>query len=151
MDDLDRAIIAHLRRFGRASVSDMALTLDVTRATVRSRMERLQESGEIIGFTVVLKNDVEDMPVRGTTLVQISGKGKDRIIRQLEGLSAVQAIHTTNGRWDLVTELGARTLAELDDALNRIRSFEGVENSETHLFLATKRTSRARAFDPSQD
>lgn len=148
MDDLDQALLAALRRDGRASISDLAGRLGVTRATIRARMDRLRREGEIVGFTAVLRGDAEALPVRGVTLIEIGGKGADRIIRTLDGLRETQAIHTTNGRWDLVVELGAETLAALDDALRQIRMIDGVENSETSLYLATKRTSRARRGAP---
>ena len=43
MDDTDQRLIAELRRDGRAALSDLADRLGLSRATVRSRMERLTE------------------------------------------------------------------------------------------------------------
>jgi DNA-binding Lrp family transcriptional regulator len=40
MDDLDHGLIAELRRDGRASISELADRLQVSRATVRLRLER---------------------------------------------------------------------------------------------------------------
>ena len=53
MDDTDARLIAELRRDGRAALSDLADRLGIGRATVRARMERLVERGEIAGFTVM--------------------------------------------------------------------------------------------------
>lgn len=142
LDELDRGLIAALRRNARTAISDLAAELGVTRATVRARIDRLERQGEILGFTVVLRSDAFDAPVRGATMIEISGRGADRVIRALEGLAEVQAIHTTNGRWDLVVELGAETLSALDAVLRRIRLIDGVENSETSIFLATRRGGR---------
>lgn len=142
MDELDHRLLAALRRNGRASVSELASVLGTTRATVRARMEKLQKSGEILGFTVVLRGDLEDMPVRGITMIEIEGKGTNRIISILNGYPEVQAIHTTNGRWDLLVELGADSLPELDGVLNKIRLIDGILNSETNLYLTTIRRAR---------
>lgn len=142
MDDLDHKLLAALRRNGRASLSELASTLGTTRATVRARLEKLQKSGEILGFTVVLRGDLEDMPVRGVTMIEIEGKGTKRISSLLNGYPEVQAIHTTNGRWDLMVELGADSLEELDNVLNKIRLIDGVQNSETNLCLTTIRRAR---------
>ena len=65
MDDTDQRLIAELRRDGRASLSELAERLDLSRATVRARMERLTERGEIAGFTVLTRGDVTAAPVRG--------------------------------------------------------------------------------------
>jgi DNA-binding Lrp family transcriptional regulator len=142
MDDLDHKLLSALRRNGRASVSELASTLGTTRATVRARLEKLEKSGEILGFTVVLRGDLEDMPVRGVTMIEIEGKGTNRIISLLNGYPEVQAIHTTNGRWDIMVELGADSLTKLDSVLNKIRLIDGIRNSETNLCLTSIRRAR---------
>lgn len=142
MDDLDQRLISALRHDARASLSDLAATLGVSRTTVRSRIERLRRSGEIVGFSVVLKGDAVRDPVRALMMIGIEGRGTDRILRQLSGLSMVRALHTTNGRWDVIAEIGAATLEELDDVLARIRRFEGVATSETSLLLSTRKSGR---------
>lgn len=141
MDDTDRRLLSALRHDARASLSDLALTLGVSRTTVRARIERLQRSGEIVGFSVVVKDDTMRDPVRGLMMLGIEGRGADRIIRQLNGLSAVRAVHSTNGRWDLIVEIGAPTLEALDEVLARIRRFDGVSTSETSLLLSTKKSA----------
>ncbi|MDP3862478.1 MAG: Lrp/AsnC family transcriptional regulator [Phaeovulum sp.] len=139
MDDTDQRLIAALRRDGRASLSDLALALGLSRATVRARMERLVTRGEISGFTVLTRADVTASPVRGLMMLGIEGRGTDRIVSRLMGLASVQAVHSTNGKWDLIVELGTQTLAQLDDILAQIRRFEGVTTSETSLMLTTRR------------
>ena len=134
-------MISALRHDARASLSDLALSMGVSRTTVRGRIERLRRAGEIVGFTVVLKGDTARDPVRGLMLLGIEGRGTDRILRQLNGLSAVRAIHTTNGRWDLIAEIGTTTLEELDTILAQIRRFDGVAHSETSLLLNTRKSA----------
>lgn len=144
MDQLDERLVTLLRYDARRSVSDLALELGVSRATVRTRMEGLERRGEIVGYTVILRADAVDSPVRGIMMIEIEGHVTDRVIRALGGFSEVSAIHTTNGRWDLVVELGAATLEDFDAVLRRIRLINGITNSETSLLLATPRSTRAR-------
>lgn len=142
MDDSDQALLAELRRDGRASLSDLAARLGIARATVRARMERLTRSGEIAGFTVLTRSDVTQAPVRGLMMIGIEGRGAERTMARLAGLPEVTAVHSTNGRWDLIAEISARTLEEFDAVLFRIRGFEGVTASETNLMLSTRRAGR---------
>src|SRR6185437_1555628 len=114
MDDIDRRLIALLRKNGRRSVSDLALDLGLSRATVRARLER---EGEIVGYTPILRSDVVSLPVRGLTLIEVEGRAADRIVDTLAGFTEVSAIHTTNGKWDLIVELGTNSLTELDAVL----------------------------------
>ena len=141
MDDTDRRLISALRHDARASLSDLAQTLGVSRTTVRGRIERLRRSGEIVGFSVVLKGDTARDPVRGLMMLGIEGRGTDRILRQLNGLTAVRAVHSTNGRWDLIVEIGTETLEDLDTTLAQIRKFDGVAQSETSLLLNTRKSA----------
>lgn len=142
MDDTDHRLIAELRRDGRAALSDLATRLGVSRATIRARMERLAARGEIAGFTVLTRGDVTAAPVRALMLIGIEGRGADRITARLTGLPAVQAVHTTNGKWDLIAEIGTMTLPELDAVIARIRSLDGVTTSETNLLLTTRKAGR---------
>lgn len=144
MDELDQRLITLLRHNGRRSVSDLALELDVSRATVRSRMERLERSGDIVGYTVILRADAVSLPVRGIMLIEVEGRTADRVVDALGGFPDVSAIHTTNGKWDLIVELGAANLSDFDGILRRIRLIPGVIASETNLLLATPRSTRAR-------
>jgi DNA-binding Lrp family transcriptional regulator len=110
--------------------------------TVRARIERLQRQGDIIGFSVVLKGDVAQDPVRGLMMIALEGRGADRIQRHLTGLPEVRAVHSTNGRWDMIIEIGTATLEDLDRTLATIRRLEGVVSSETNLLLSTRRSGR---------
>ena len=142
MDKYDAKIIAELRRDSRISLSDLGSVVGLSRVTVRTRLTRLQAEGVIIGFTVVLADDILENPVRGLMMLGIEGRGADRISRMLGGMTAVQAVHSTNGKWDLIVELGTETLKALDDVLAKIRRLEGVSTSETSLLLATRMTTR---------
>lgn len=142
LDEHDEKLIAALRRDGRASLSELAAALGLSRATVRARMDRLVARGEIAGFSVLTRADVSAAPVRGLMMIGIEGRGTDRIVARLMGLPAVQAVHSTNGKWDLIAEIGAETLADLDAVLAQIRRLDGVTTSETSLLLTTRRPGR---------
>ncbi len=142
MDETDQRLIAELRRDGRASLSDLAERLALSRATIRARVERLTLRGEIAGFTVLTRGDVTAAPVRGLMMIGIEGRGAEKTMARLTGIPAVLAVHSTNGRWDLIAELGTQTLVELDEVIYRIRNIEGVMTSETNLLLSTRKAGR---------
>ncbi|MFS4437351.1 Lrp/AsnC family transcriptional regulator [Paracoccaceae bacterium GXU_MW_L88] len=140
MDDLDEKLIGILRSDGRRAIANLAHDLGVSRATVRARLEKLQERGEIVGFSAIVKGDALGGAVRAIMSLSIEGKRTDQVIRTLSGIGEVAAIHTTNGRWDLVIEISAPDLDRFDAVLARIRLIEGVAASETSLLLSTKKT-----------
>lgn len=144
MDSTDQRLVTLLRHDGRRSLSDLAEALGLTRTTVRARLERLRQSGEIVGFTVILRADAVDLPVRGIMMIEVEGHSADRVISALNGFPEVSAVHTTNGKWDLIAELGTSDLIAFDQILRRIRLIAGITASETSLLLATPRSVKAR-------
>ncbi|MFC0281129.1 Lrp/AsnC family transcriptional regulator [Falsigemmobacter intermedius] len=139
MDSTDQKILAELRRDGRASLSDLAARLSLSRATLRQRIERMSSRGDIAGFTVLTRHEVTEAPVRALMMIGIEGRGGARILARLSGLPHIQAVHSTNGTWDIIAEIGAATLQELDDVIHRVREIEGIIRSETNLLLTTRR------------
>ncbi len=137
LDALDQQLLAALRVDGRAPVADLARQLGVARGTVTSRLERLVSSGTVIGFSVRVRDESNPLSVRAVTLIEVEGRSTDDVIRRLRGIAEIRALHTTNGAWDLVAELETGGLASFDQVLGRIRSIEGVVNSETSLLLSS--------------
>ncbi len=137
LDDIDRRLLSALREDGRTPVAELARLLGVARATVTTRLERLSASGTIVGFTVRVRDELDPLAVRAITLIEVEGRTTDNVIRLLRGMPEIRALHTTNGGWDLVAELGAETLAHFDQVLGRIRGIDGVVNTETSLLLSS--------------
>ena len=135
LDDLDRELIAALRRNGREPAASLARTLNVSRATINSRLERLVASGTVIGFSVRTRDDAVPETVRAMALIEIAGRSTDTVIGALRGFPEIRALHTTNGSWDLVAEISTDSLASFDRLLGAIRSIDGVVNSETSVLL----------------
>jgi len=137
LNEIDRRLISLLREDGRMPIAVIARRLQLARATVTSRLARLVSSGVIVGFSVRVRDEVEETDVRAISFIEVEGRTTDRVIRELRGFPEIGALHTTNGGWDLVAELHTQTLAEFDRLLGRIRSIDGVVNSETSLLLSS--------------
>lgn len=131
----DRALIAALRKNARASVTELAQTIGISRATAKARMGALVETGQIRRFTIETEEDAEGT-VRAITLVQLQGKMSRAVIRTLSQIPEITRMHSTNGNWDLVLEISAQSLPRFDRVLRDIREVTGVTNSETCLLLA---------------
>lgn len=137
IDDVDRRLISLLRANGREPIAALAGRLGVTRATVAKRLQRLLDAGVIAGFSVQLHDVADDAAVRAITTVAVEGHDARDAIRDLRGIPQIAALHTTNGRWDLVAELRCENLGDLDAALAAIRGTRGVRDSETSILLSS--------------
>jgi DNA-binding Lrp family transcriptional regulator len=137
MDTTDRQLLSLLRDNARMSVAAIAKVLGVARGTVQNRLARLEADGVIVGYTVRLKLPAEDQRIRALMTVAVEGNRTDEVLRALRGDPAVCALHTTNGRWDIVAELRTESLEAVDRVLGRIRLIDGISNTETSLLLST--------------
>jgi len=137
MDDLDRRLIGLLRGNARAPVASLAKALKVARGTVQNRMARLERDGTIVGYTVRLRPEVEERRIAALMTIAVEGNRAESVLRVLRGDPAVEALHTTNGRWDIVAQLRADSLEAFDRVLSRIRQVDGIASTETSLLLST--------------
>jgi DNA-binding Lrp family transcriptional regulator len=139
MDDVDRALIAALRGNARLSAAELASRLKVSRGTVVNRLRKLEQTQVIVGYTLRLKPEAEPERIRAWMGVRVEGNQTRAVIAQLLGEPAVETLHDTNGRWDLMAELRAASMAELSQVLERIRQIDGIATTETSILLATYR------------
>lgn len=136
-DNLDRQLIALLRNDGRASLSKLAKKLKVSRGTVQNRLDRLQTSGILLGFTVRVREESGLDTIRAIMMIEVVGKSTSQVIRSLGGFPEFTVLHTTNGAWDLVAEIQTSSLADFDRVLREVRVIDGVLNSETSILLSS--------------
>ncbi len=137
MDDTDRELISLLRADARTPVVALAKKLKVARATVQNRMAKLETDGTIVGYTVRLKPEAEHHRIRALTTIEVEGNHGEDVRRTLRGHPNVVALHTTNGRWDLIAELRTDSLEAFDEVLNNIRRIKGITSTETSILLST--------------
>lgn len=137
MDDTDRELIGLLRDNARIPVVALASKLRIARATVQNRLARLEADGTILGYTVRLKPAAEANRIRAIMTVAVEGNRTLEVRNQLRGHPNVYALHSTNGRWDIVAELRADTLESFDSVLNAIRLIDGIATTETSILLST--------------
>lgn len=136
-DDLDRRLIAILREDGRAPISKLATILEVSRATVQARLDRLLDNGAVLGFTVRARQDHGPDGVHAVMMIEVSGQSTTAVIRRLRGLPELRQLHSTNGKWDLVAQLSAESLTDFDRVLREVRAVQGITNSETSILLSS--------------
>jgi DNA-binding Lrp family transcriptional regulator len=136
LDDMDRRLIALLRDDARMPSAALARQLGVSRGTVQNRLDRLIERGVLLGFTVRLSQAAEDAAVQAIMSIEVRSADMRAVVAALRRMPDVGAVHSTNGRWDLVAEIATRDLAALDRTLTAIRALQAVANSETSILLS---------------
>lgn len=141
LDDLDRTLLSQLGADARISVATLARRLKLARSTVQSRIERLERTGIIAGYTLRL-GEAARAGIRATVLLSIEPQTQPAVLARLRALPEVERIVTTSGRVDLMVQIEAGSTGALDQTLDAIGATPGVRSSESlvHLSLKLDRT-----------
>lgn len=137
MNDTDSQILGLLRDNARMSITDLANKIRVSRATIQKRIEYMEMNGIIMGYTIRIKPSANQNTIRAWMNIMVEGTQTRAVVKALRLDSAVQTLHTTNGKWDLLVELESDSLESFDKILERIRNISGIYNTETSILLST--------------
>ena len=135
---MDKAILALLGADARMSVATLARRLKVARSTVQARLERLETTGIIAGYTLKLGEAARAARIRATILLTIEPRAQAGILHRLKAVPEVETAHSTSGRFDLLLQVAASGTAALDEVLDRIGQMQGVRSSESLIHLSTR-------------
>ena len=134
----DQALLSLLRNNARASVSDLARTLNLSRSTVQNRIARLEASGVIRGYSLALGGEYTANQVEAHVSIKVHQKLTARTNRALEQISAVAQLYAVSGEYDLLAIVQAQSLEALSAVLDQIGNLEGVERTNSAVVLETR-------------
>ncbi|MGB7271022.1 MAG: Lrp/AsnC family transcriptional regulator, partial [Albidovulum sp.] len=135
MDDLDKTMLALLGADARISVATLARRLKVARSTIQARLERLETTGVIAGYTVKLGESARQGRIRASILLSIEPRSQANIVSRLRAIPEVERVHTTSGRVDFLLQVSAPSTSQLDALLDQIGEMTGVRSSESLIHL----------------
>lgn len=139
LDNVDRNLISLLRQNSRTPSATIAKALNLSRATVRARIERLVRHGVIEGFTIKLGSDLQSRMIRAIMLIKVEGTKSNAVVRELNKMVEIVDIFSTSGQWDSIVTLEADSIPHFDAVLRRISSIEGIRVTETSIMLTSRR------------
>ncbi|OYU16781.1 MAG: AsnC family transcriptional regulator [Rhodobacteraceae bacterium PARR1] len=138
MDELDRNIIGLLGADARMSVATLARRLKVARSTIQARLERLETTGVIAGYTLKLGEGARQGRLRASVLLSIEPRAQAGVLQRLKAISEVEKVYTTSGRFDLLLQVACPNTQVLDQVLDQIGQMTGVNSSESLIHLSTR-------------
>lgn len=134
----DQQLLGVLRGKARASTTELAQILGVSRSTVQKRLERLETQGVISGYTVQLSSDYLDQEIKAHIMVTVNPHMTQDIIKAMETLDPVRAIYSVSGPHDLIVEVAAMSVNDLDSVIDNIIAIDGVERTVSSVILSTR-------------
>lgn len=136
LDDLDRQIIAALREDGRLSMRALAAELHISRANVYARVERLEKTGVITGYSVTVDPEKYGYGLSAYVFLNIAQQSWQRVGRQVLSIPAVDHAALVSGEHDIMLLVRTRDAAELRDlVLTQLQAMPEVEATQTVLIF----------------
>ena len=135
MDDLDREILAILRRDSRTPYTEIADRIGTSEGTVRNRVERLIDDGVIERFTIATRTgNVKAMVEVGVAVDVDTSHISDRMAEWTE----VDFVWQVSGEEDIVVVADTADTGTLNDLITRARELDEVVSTKTRLILDEK-------------
>lgn len=142
VDDLDHRLIELLRQDGRRTYSDMAGVVGLSVAAVKRRVDRLQETGVITGFTVQVDHTKLGWPVEAFTELRYAGATRVAdIVATASTVPEVQAVFTIAGDPDALVQVRVRDVPHLQQVIDRLRAAGSVAGTKTLLVMGAWKRS----------
>ena len=137
-DTIDQALLTCLRDNARASTSELARQLGLSRSTVQNRLNKLLESRVITGFTVQLGESYADSLIRAHVLIELEQKLTGQAQARLKKMHNVAALYAISGAYDMIALVEARSTDELSRLLDEIANLDGIVRTNSSVILETK-------------
>jgi DNA-binding Lrp family transcriptional regulator len=118
LDSTDRALLALLQSDARMSHADLARRLQVARSTVVARLARLERSGVVVGYTVVLAAEQDERSVQAYVSLAVNPKEARTLQLRLSSLPELRQLSSVSGEFDYLALLRAESPARLDGLLD---------------------------------
>jgi Lrp/AsnC family transcriptional regulator, leucine-responsive regulatory protein len=138
LDDVDRRILALLAEDARRTIADIAEHVSLSPAPVKRRIERLERTGVIAGYTVQLDHSKLGPSVEAFTELRFAGDTDvDRILETAREIPEVQELFTTAGDPDALARIRVEDVEHLKHVINRLRRSGRVTGTKTLMVLDT--------------
>ena len=135
-DDLDMKILAELQNDANLSVPKMSKKIREKSSVVYSRIKRMTRRGLIRKFTVEVDEERFGYTVSALICLEIDSKLQANIFKKLTTLRSVKKVAQITGRFDIMTEVIAKSLDELHNFVSsELLSIQGVRRAETFVVL----------------
>ena len=134
LDDVNKRIIEQLQQDGRMSYAALAKKIGLSEAAARQRVQRMLDTGVM---QIVAVTDPLTLGFRRQVMVGIKVEGDMRTAAdKIAQIPEVDYVVICAGSYDILAELVCTDDEHLLGLLNeKIRSIDGVQSTETYVYL----------------
>lgn len=138
LDEISKAIIEQLQRDGRMPYGAIGAAVGLSEAAVRQRVARMVEAGVM---QIVAVTEPRQLGFAREAMIGVRVVGDlDGVADRIETMDEVVYVVVTTGGFDLLVEVVCVDDEHLLEVIhNRIRAIPGVRDTETFLYLKTRK------------
>lgn len=136
--EAEEKLLNLLKENVRASISELAAKLKISRATVQVRMAKLERLGVIKAYTLELGESYIENFISAHVAIATEQAKAIQVSSKLLKISEVTEVHSINGEYDLIAIVKTKTTEILDNILYEIAKVDGVVRTNSSIILATK-------------
>ena len=131
IDPIDIKILEELKKDGRKSFKEISDIIDKTEATVRRRVNKMQEEGTIRRFTV--EYELDSKPKTSATIkVEPDFKDIKRILQELIKIEEITSIWRLSGDCGLFMKVDIPSIEQFNPLIeDKISQITGIKIVET--------------------
>lgn len=137
LDEIDRKLLRELLIDSKRSYRELARSIGVSTATVINRVQRLESSGVIKGYTIIVDHERLGFELTVVTEITVS---KGRLIEVEEAVSKlpnVCAVYDVTGLTDAMVVAKFRSRRDLSKFTKGLLAMPYIERTNTHVVLTT--------------
>ena len=135
VDELDGRLMAAISSNPRIGIQELSNRLGVTRATVYSRLEKLETAGVLTGFGPDVDFAKLGHGVTAFITIELQQGRFNDVVPVLEDMPQVIEAHALAGEGDIICRVAARSTDHLMEVVQSILSTPGVRRSRTAISL----------------
>ena len=139
LDRYDRQILDILSKEGRASVTDIARRVGLSKSPCQARIKRLRATGVILGFRAVIdpaKLRLEHVAFVEVKLSDTSEKALSAFNAAVQNLPEVEQCHMIAGAFDYLLKIRTTDMKSYRAVLGeKVSALPHVANTSTHVSM----------------
>lgn len=135
-DRVDERIVSLLKKNAKSTLSEIGQQVGLSAPAVKRRIDRLEESGVILGYTVVVNHAKLGRPIEAFAELRFAGTARvDDIAGIADGIEEVEAVFTMAGDPDALAWIRVRDVNDLKRVIDQIRNSGRVIGTKTLMVL----------------
>jgi Lrp/AsnC family transcriptional regulator, leucine-responsive regulatory protein len=145
VDDVDRQLLAALRRNARATFADLGRTVGLSAPAVHERVNKLEVAGVITGYHAAVAPEAIGKQMSALIGVFITDDADtEAIAADLEAMSAVEDCWFVAGEETYVVKVSVPDVTGLEGVILQLNGVPGIARTRTTVVLSTKFEGRLR-------